>query len=115
MFNILVTMFIALVMSSISTALFLYLMSPLLMGDAAPASAKAIWRKSDHGYFTRAYHLTGRTRFRDDLRAIVGGALAAAFLAAALSSFVHIPFLSVSEIALIAAGAGAIAGKIVLA
>lgn len=72
-------------------------------------------QKKDHTYFTKACPRTGRSRFREDLRSIVGGGLAAAMIAAALVGLVHVPYLSDSEFVAAAAGVGALAGKFVLA
>jgi hypothetical protein len=57
---------------------------------------------------------TGRKPFPEDLSAIIGGALAAAFLAAALSNLVPDSYLSDGVITAIAAVAGGVGGKLFL-
>jgi hypothetical protein len=65
-------------------------------------------------YFTKPVGVTNRTRFREDIRAIVGGALAAAFLAAAFAGWVPNSFMSDGTMAAIAAVFGGVAGKVFL-
>lgn len=72
-------------------------------------------KERDHGYFTEPRGRAGRSYFREDVRNIVGGALAAAFIATAITSFVHIPVISEGAFAAIAAVIGGFAGKTVLA
>ena len=73
------------------------------------------WTQNDPSYFTRRCPVSGRTKFRSDVRAIAGGALAAAFIAAGLISMSHHPIPRAGELTAAAATLGAIAGKFVLA
>jgi hypothetical protein len=83
-------------------------------GRMATGGAKSLTH-SDHTYFTKACPRSGRTRFREDVRAIIGGALAAAFIAAWLTSLVHVPLISDGTATAVAAAAGGLAGKFFLA
>ena len=71
-------------------------------------------KRRDTEYFTNASGATHRSRFREDVRAIVGGALAAAFLAAAFANFVPNSLISDGAMTGIAAVAGGIGGKLFL-
>ncbi len=57
---------------------------------------------------------TNRSHFRQDLHAIVGGALAAAFVASALGGYVDFPHISNATLTLIAGFIGAVGGKYIL-
>jgi len=70
--------------------------------------------RGDSDYFTNASGSEHRSRFREDVRAIVGGALALGFLAAALANLVPNSFISDGLMTAIAALAGGIGGKIFL-
>ena len=74
-----------------------------------------ILTSDDPSYFTSVCPRSGRTRFRADVRSIIGAALAAAFIAAGLASMADFSPASTGEVAAIAATAGAIAGKFLLA
>lgn len=72
--------------------------------------------KSDNTrYFTEPAVSGGtHSHFRQDLRAIVGGALAAAFVAAAFTSVVELHFVSDTVFTFLAGVIGAIGGKYAL-
>lgn len=72
-------------------------------------------RVNDPKYFVGDAGAADRpSHFRQDLRAIVGGALAAAFVASALSGYVEIPHISDSFLTLIAGILGAVGAKYIL-
>jgi hypothetical protein len=79
----------------------------------AQGSATSV-RERDHTYFTQVCPRTGHTRFREDMYAIVGGALAATLIAATLTSLFHVPFFSDGQFAAAAAVAGGLTGKFAL-
>ena len=70
--------------------------------------------RRDADYFTNTSRKGRHSRFREDLRAIVGGALAAAFLAAAFSNLIPNTFLSDEAVTASAALAGGVMGKFFL-
>lgn len=71
-------------------------------------------KRRDSDYFTNKSGRLHRSRFREDVRAIVGGALAAAFLAAAFSNLVPNSIISDGAMAASAALVGGVAGKLFL-
>jgi hypothetical protein len=71
--------------------------------------------KDDRDYFTEGRGTNGHTHFREDIRAIVGGALAAMFVVAALANLTNVPELSGTIVTVAVAGIGGVAGHFVLA
>lgn len=71
-------------------------------------------KRRDSDYFTKPNGHSNRSRFREDVRAILGGALAAAFLAAAFAGWVPNSFISDGAMAALAALFGGVAGKLFL-
>jgi hypothetical protein len=71
-------------------------------------------KRRDSEYFTNASGATHRNRFREDIRAVVGGALAAAFVAAAFTNLVPNSLISDGAMTVAAALAGGIGSKLFL-
>ena len=69
-------------------------------------------KKEDSGYFKGK--AGGRSHFRDDIRLIAGGALAAAFVASAFTGHIEIPYVSDAAVTVVAAAAGGIGAKYLL-
>lgn len=64
----------------------------------------------DPSYFTAGSGHAGHTHFREDIRAVIGGAFAAAFIVAALANLTQVPALSGTIATVLAAGIGGVAG-----
>ncbi|MEA2907467.1 MAG: hypothetical protein QOI12_4854 [Alphaproteobacteria bacterium] len=71
-------------------------------------------RQRDTGYFTTPDGAARRSRFREDVHAMVGGAIAAAFIAAVFANFVPNEIISDGALTTIAAFVGAFIGKLTL-
>ncbi len=65
----------------------------------------------DIKYFREGRDHAGRTHFREDIRSIVGGALAAALIVAAVANIVQIP--EMPAVTAVAAGLGGLAGHFI--
>jgi hypothetical protein len=99
-----------------------FLEPPRIVNLTAPSWEAKMWhllrigRKTsqmDSTYFSST--AAGKHNFRDDLRAIVGGALAFAFFAAAITGSIDPPLLfSDATWTAIAGLVGAVAGKVML-